>query len=211
MQVDNFDLIRSLLSFRSEDDFYFLQILQRKKDHNNGKVNGSNNNARLIKAYYIHSLEYFDFIKPEVIEMCKLFWARANINLNRRSYEDTAKKVHIHMAEKILLHKDYQHVHSAWNTVCGQYHSETDKLWLWDFDEGDEIYETTFTECMMKCRPNTQSIIAKIPSRSGFHLITTPFDLAQFSQFMGQTGLNWSKDVNFLHLHRNNPTNLCIS
>ena len=30
---DNFDIIKPLLKFRSEDDFYFLQILQRKKDH----------------------------------------------------------------------------------------------------------------------------------------------------------------------------------
>jgi hypothetical protein len=209
--VDNFDLIRSLLNFRSEDDFYFLQILQRKKDHNSGKVNGSNNNSRLIKAYYIHSLEYFDFIKPEVIEMCKLFGARANINLNRRSYEETAKRVHIHMAEKILLHKDYQHVHSAWNTVCGQYHSERDKLWLFDFDEGDHIYEERFLESMEGCRPGTQSIVAKIPSRSGFHLITTPFDLQQFGDNMRDSGLEWSKDGDFLHLHRNNPTNLFVS
>lgn len=206
--TDNFNLIRPLLNFRSEDDFYFLQILQRKKDHNNGKVNGTNNNARLIKAYYIHSLEYLDFIQPEVIELCKLFGARANINLNRRSYEDTAKKVHIHTAEKILLHKDYQHVHSAWNTVCGQYHSEKDKLWLWDFDEGDNQYEERFLESMKDCRPGTQSVIAKIPSRAGFHLITTPFDLHQFSQNMKDRGLEWSKNGNFLHLHRNNPTNL---
>jgi hypothetical protein len=208
--VDNFDLIRSLLNFRSEDDFYFLQILQRKKDHNNGKVNGSNNNARLIKAYYIHSLEYFDFIKPEVIELCKLFGARANINLNRRSYEDVSKKVHIHMAEKILLHKDYQHVHSAWNTVCGQHHAERDKLWLWDFDEGDAKYESPFLASMMDCRPGTQTVIAKIPSRAGFHLITTPFDLKQFGDNMKELGFDWSKDGNFLHLHRNNPTNLFI-
>ena len=45
MPVNNFGLIRSLLEFRTEDDFYFLQILQRKKDHNNGKVNGTMESA----------------------------------------------------------------------------------------------------------------------------------------------------------------------
>lgn len=88
--VDNFDRIRKLLNFRSKDDFYFVQVLQRKKDHNNTKVNGTNNNSRLIKVYYISSLEYFDFVKPEIIELCKVFGARAGINLNRRSFERMA-------------------------------------------------------------------------------------------------------------------------
>ena len=84
--IDNFGKIRDMLEFRNKDDFYFLQILQRKKDHVVDKVNGSNNNSRLIKAYYIKNLEHFDFIKPEIIKLCKLFNARAGINLNRRSF-----------------------------------------------------------------------------------------------------------------------------
>ena len=34
--INNFNLIKPLLDFNSEDDFYFLQILQRKKDHPKG-------------------------------------------------------------------------------------------------------------------------------------------------------------------------------
>ena len=30
--VDNFDQIKSLLTFEDKDDFYFCQIIQRKKD-----------------------------------------------------------------------------------------------------------------------------------------------------------------------------------
>ena len=40
--IDNFDKILPLLQWRTKDDFYFLQILQRKKEHKGtGKVNGS--------------------------------------------------------------------------------------------------------------------------------------------------------------------------
>lgn len=50
MTIDNFDLIEENLKFESNDDFYFLQVIQRKKD---GNVTGrGNNGARLIKAYY---------------------------------------------------------------------------------------------------------------------------------------------------------------
>ena len=70
--VNNFGIIKPLLKWKTEDDFYFLQILQRKKDHSPfGKVNGCNNNSRLIKSYYIKSLNHLEFIEPEVIELCK--------------------------------------------------------------------------------------------------------------------------------------------
>ena len=51
--VDNFKLIRDYLKFESEDDFYFLQIVQRKKDGpgpNGIKVTGTNNKSRSIKT-----------------------------------------------------------------------------------------------------------------------------------------------------------------
>ena len=57
--IDNFEQITSILNFESEDDFYFLQIIQRKKDNPDGCM-GSNNSSRLIKAYSIKSIEELD-------------------------------------------------------------------------------------------------------------------------------------------------------
>ena len=48
MNVNNFDLIRNLLKFEDKDDFYFLQIIQRKKDGN--IVPEANNGYRTIKT-----------------------------------------------------------------------------------------------------------------------------------------------------------------
>lgn len=109
--INNFKQVKDLLEFRSEDDFYFLQILQRKKDHKVGKVNGTNNNSRLIKAYYVKSLEHLEFIEPEIIQLCVIFNARAGINLNRRSF----KKMQLQHLKKItdqLLNR----THILWNT-----------------------------------------------------------------------------------------------
>ena len=67
MTIDNFDLIEENLKFESNDDFYFLQVIQRKKD---GNVTGrGNNGARLIKAYYIHSVDYLEEKKQKIIEL----------------------------------------------------------------------------------------------------------------------------------------------
>ena len=46
--IDNLELIKPLLEFNKENDFYFIQILQRKKD--NPEVNGLNN-SRTVKSY----------------------------------------------------------------------------------------------------------------------------------------------------------------
>lgn len=58
--VDNFDLIKSLLKFETEGVFYFLQILQRKKENPNI---GSNSNV--ISTYYIKSINHLMRVKEE--------------------------------------------------------------------------------------------------------------------------------------------------
>lgn len=83
MIVDNFEQIKQLLTFKSEDEFYHLQILKRKKDcpeHERAR----NNNARCVKTYYIKNVEYLEAKKAEIIGLCEMFNARAYINLNTK-------------------------------------------------------------------------------------------------------------------------------
>lgn len=198
MTIDNFDKIRELLTFRSKDDFYFVQILQRKKDHVVGKVNGTNNNSRLIKAYYIDSLEHFDFVKPEIIEMCKIFNARAGMNLNRRSFEKLSLQ-HLKKITDQILNKDFNKSHRAYNTVCGAYTNESSKNWIIDID--DLNYDSTEMVDFInnKCEPEGDKYVTTIPSRSGYHLITRPFNLKTFTDKYSD-----------IDVHKNNPTNIYI-
>ena len=82
--VDNFEQIRGLLKFDSDDDFYFVELLQRKKDNPDF---GSNN--RLIKYYFIDSIDYFNKIENEIKTISDATGARVYINLNRRSLKIT--------------------------------------------------------------------------------------------------------------------------
>lgn len=115
--IDNFEQVANLLSFNSEDDFYFLQILQRKKD-NPEEYLGSNNSSRLIKAYYIKSKEELFKRKSEIIKLCEVFNARAGINLNKRSYYKTSFNTLKKVAE-LMHNKAFTKIHRAWNTACG--------------------------------------------------------------------------------------------
>lgn len=198
--VDNFKQISELLTFDSEDEFYFLQILQRKKD-NPGGVNGSNNSSRLIKAYYINSVKHLMDMKDEIIFFCKHFNARAGINLNKRSYEKTAFNTLKKVAE-VMHNKNYKMVKRAWNTSCGV-HNGGDKIWLLDVDEPtiDPIMVSFIDQ---KCQPVKlvdnkieSKIIARIPSRNGWHLITKGFDMREFKIKFPDT-----------EVHKNNPVAL---
>lgn len=204
MSVNNFKQIRELLEFRSNDDFYFLQILQRKKDHKDGqKVNGTNNNSRLVKAYFIKSLEQLDFLEGEIIKLCELFNARAGINLNRRSFEKMALQ-HLKKVTDQIINKDFNKAHRAYNTVTGAFSHESDKKWIIDLD-GEEENTADFIygieETIKGLYPNVgeSKTICRIPSKSGSHLITKPFNLAKFKSQYPDT-----------EIHKNNPTNLYI-
>ena len=198
MAVDNFHLIKPLLKFDSADDFYFIQVLQRKKDHKDIKVNGTNNNSRLIKAYYIYSLEYLDFITPEIIELCKLFNARAGINLNRRSFEKMALQ-HLKKVTDQIINKSFNKAHKAYPSVVGAFSNELDKKWILDIDEINEDLDRKIQKYIYYIEPVGPKVIVNLPSRSGNHIISKPFNLKVFKEEFPE-----------IEVHKNNPTNLYI-
>lgn len=196
--TDNFDKIIPLLNFDDPDRFYHLQIIQRKKDHGNRKVSGTNNNSRLIRSYNVHSLSYLSFIKPEIIELCKVFNARAGINLNRRSYKTLGMKMVKNVISNIENGNEDK-IYKSWDSVCGKYSAEKEKRWILDIDERGRATNDIILFAERECRPEGEKFIAFIPSKNGYHLIMKPFDLKKFSEKF--------PDVD---IHKNNPTNLYI-
>jgi hypothetical protein len=206
--IDNFELIKPLLKFDDEDDFYFLQIIQRKKDHPKGHVHGTGNNHRMIKAYYIKSTQHLDEVKDEIIAISNLFGARAGISLNRRNRKEIALEMLSHLALNIK-NKQYAGLSGIYNTICGQHHSAKDKTWIVDIDNMEGVNMSNFTEFVKRtiveeCEPfNKEKILAEIPTKNGLHLITTPFNSKTFMDILGE-----NKYPNMIH--KNNPTILYI-
>lgn len=200
--INNFRLIEPLLEFPHKDSFYFLQVLQRKKDHPGVSLGGSNNNSRLIKAYYIKSVEKLRVHEEEIIKLCDLFGARAGINLNPRSFEKAAFALLIKVANQ-MHNRDFGAITKSYESVCGDYHSEMDKRWVIDIDE-DQMerrgkIHATIVWLQSEIKNRDYSVLAEIPSKSGIHLITNPFNLEEFSKAFPD-----------IEVHKNNPTNLYI-
>lgn len=181
--VDNFKLIRNYLKFESEDDFYFLQIIKRKKDGpgpNGIKITRANSKSRVIKSYYISSVEYLDSIEAEVKHLCDYFNARAIIILSRRSYKETALLEMVQVSSMIMTGQ-YQNVKSTYNSSCVKSKS-LDKYFLIDIDAEDlEHKETIMNYIQNEARCDDveygKRILLELPTKHGYHLITTPFDV----------------------------------
>ena len=197
--INNFQQIITLLQFDSEDEFYFLQLLARKKDTGVGCTS----NSRVIKNYYINNVEYLLNKEEEITKLCNIFKARAYLRLNRRSYEQCAFKT----LEKLvgqIGNKDYKSVVNYYQKVCGVYTVEKNKKWIVDLDDGWQNAKKSI-DCLWKFinslapYDKKYKVYTSIPSKNGVHLITTPFNLAKFKErFPG------------IDVHKDNPTNLYV-
>lgn len=189
--INNLDIIKEILKFESEDDFYHLQILKRKKENPD-----IGSNSVVIKTYYITSVDHLEKVMPEIIELCNFHNARGCINLNVRSFEKAA----FHTLKKIsdiIMNRDYKSVRSAFDSVCGEYGTGRDKRWIIDVDNFDENLDRQIQETINKCDPVGMKVIANIPTKNGHHIICSPFNLSQFPKL----GCD---------IHKNNPTILYI-
>lgn len=194
--VDNFELIKPLLKFPDADTYYHLQILRRGKDH--PELPAAN---RVIKSYFICSLESLDYVEQEIKDLCKFFGARAYINLAPKSIKKTTMLQLKYLAERAYI-GDFKKIWKSWNTCAGEIKGEESK-WVVDIDNisidntnlQKENYEERLVKYLAYLEPIGNKVIAKIPTKSGFHLITTPFNLQQFKE--------QCPDID---VHKNNPT-----
>jgi uncharacterized protein YycO len=102
-----------------------------------------------------------------------------------------------------MQNKDFFSVKNAYDSVCGVFQSEIDKRWLIDIDKEDlPIYEeikAKVIELQSIITNREYKILAELPTKSGMHIITNPFNLDQFNKVYPN-----------IQIHKNNPVNLYI-
>jgi hypothetical protein len=181
---NNFDLVRKMLDFGSSDTYYFLQILKRRKDNP-----GLGKDMKVIGDYFIYSMEQFNRMEDEIIQVCVTHNARAYFRINKRSSKKTAMQM-LKRVTDLIISENYKEVKNAFSSVSGEFHGDEDKKWIVDIDdvsidtfnhskEQIEIRELIYN---LQLETGKEPMMKFIPTKSGIHIITRPFNLKNFKE-----------------------------
>lgn len=184
--TDNFDKMREYMiglgfkeEYRTDCDVYFdVQLIRRGKDHPN--LPSAN---YTFKTYYFDCISNFDKAKDEITKCCDMFGLRAYIAVNAKSkYEATLKTIAKYADN--LSRGEARKPWRVFSSVCGG-QTGKEKRWVVDCDDCGRIadYVSITKDFIKECDSAFENpIIMEIPTRSGYHIITHPFNLADFKR-----------------------------
>jgi hypothetical protein len=175
--IDNINLIKPLLNFSDDGDFYQLFVLLRKKDQTTDKAN--HQSVRTIKSYCVTSLEYLDKRYDEVKMLCEVFKARAYIHVSKQNHRDVGMNMITEIVTRIQSGQLNQK--NVFDSVVGQLKT-LEKRWIVDIDD-KSIEEVQRVSLFIDgLRPEGSKNEVCIPTKNGYHLITKRFDVMEFKK-----------------------------
>lgn len=182
--IDNIELIKGLLNFENEGDFYMLYVFKRKKDQPEGERD-NHQSVRTIRSYCIKSIEQLEKRYDEVKMLCEVFKARAYIHVQKQNHKDISLNMMVELAQRIQNgHHEQQNL---FDSVVGQLKT-LEKRWIVDVDMKSEEALLKIMKIINSCRPEGNKIYTTIPTKSGYHLITGRFDVMEFNKIMSLQG-----------------------
>ena len=197
--VNNSEKIGEMIGFENEFDFYFLQILKRRKDNPDLK-----RDMVVIANYHIDSFEQYHSLMPHIINMCNAENARAYIRLNRRNYKHLSYHVLKHVVSLISSNM-FKSLKGSFDSVCGRNHNDKDRTWVVDIDSDilytDEnpdryhLHEVIALINQLQSETKREPKLVSLLTKNGLHFITRPFNLKKFKETFPK-----------IDVHKDNPT-----
>jgi hypothetical protein len=204
--INNLELIKSLLNFTDEGDFYMLYVFKRKKDQPEGEKD-NHQSVRTIKTYCIESIDHLERRYDEIKQLCEMFKARAYIHVQKQNHFDVSLNMMVELAQRI---QNGQHNQKGlFDSVVGQVKTQ-EKRWIVDVDMKDEDALMKIMKLINNgCKPldvvnethlhksdgsvvvtydYDPKVIKVIPTKNGYHLITKRFDVMEFNKVMSLQG-----------------------
>jgi hypothetical protein len=177
--INNLELIKPLLDFSNPGDFYMLYIFKRKKDQPI-EERDNHQSVRTIKSYTVESIDYLEKRLSEIIDLSEMFKARAYIHVQKQNHHDVSLEMMVALAERIRNGNHNQK--GLFDSVVGQIKTY-EKRWIVDVDTKDNRELLNVKLAIDSSQPfGKNKIIAEIPTKNGFHLITERFDVMEFSK-----------------------------
>ena len=135
--------------------------------------------------------------------------ARIYIHPTKRSFKGVADVV-LELTTHTYVSQNWIGLRSVFSTAAGQSYVKSDKMFIVDIDDVDmssvdgrnyinDISKRIY-EINGKGGNNCDKVVMTVPTKSGVHLITWPFDVGTFS-----------KSYPNIDIHKNNPTLLYFS
>jgi hypothetical protein len=192
--INNLEIIKPLLNFEKEGDFYMLYVFKRKKDQPEGERD-NHQSVRTIKTYCIESIDHLERRLDEVIQMCEMFKARAYIHVQKQNHFDVSLSMMVDLAQRIQNGNHNQK--GLFDSVVGQLKTN-EKRWIIDVDGMSSPSPMMIAFIEYYCKPITEvkfdevgipigykvgpKVEAVIPTKNGHHLITKRFDVMEFKK-----------------------------
>ena len=185
-----------------DDIFYNVALIGRKKD--NALVDGK------VKSYTIDTICDLDKYKQEIITICDALKVRAYISVNYKSHRQVALNVIVEIANYNL--QDYfKSSRGLYDSVVAKFVDHKKQLWIIDVDKDDSFDKSVdeltdlYIKTIESCKPH-KKIVTVIPTKSGKHIITHPFDSSDFYLKIGdlvKLGSNLIKKNDMTLLYEN--------
>lgn len=176
--IDNLELIKPLLNFEKDGDFYQLYILKRRKDQPEGERD-NHQSVRTIKTYCVDSIGYLEKRYTEIKDLCEYFGARAYIHVQKQNHADVSLNMMVELAQR--MQSGQRNQKGLFDSVVGQMKT-LEKRWIIDIDDKNENFALRVMTIINSCRPEGNKIYKTIPTKNGFHLITDRFDVQEFKK-----------------------------
>ena len=208
--TDNFAIFREYMKGldipetkeRINDKVFEIQILRRGKD--NPDMQAANYS---FKNYYIDSLESYDSHEEEIKKCCEMFRMRAYISVNVKS----KTKLQLQCLKIISDNMYMGELKKPWKIfykAFGNTKSE-EQRWIVDVDKQDDIDDKEYLSqiaCVIEsCSSGFEkNVITTIPTKSGFHIITHPFNVKEYNDKMDAFAKNeWHYNVDIPEIKKN--------
>lgn len=213
--VDNFDIVRSLMHFELDGDLYFIEVLRRGKDvgetgehlirdyHIHSFKQFDELRPEIIAMCDAHKARAYIRLNQRNIEDANIY-AQIEMLKEQLTRNQTIRKALRTGNTNTILHAKLNKIRSAtkvYGSVLGMYSSESRDTvkWIADIDTNlidpgkpgwdtlEHIADTWSHYMTERCQPlGVVKELARIPSKTGLHLVTRPFNIKEFSDWFGK-------------------------
>ena len=182
------------------DKYYVIELMRRGKD--NPDLPAANYHFR---NYYIYSWRDLEKYEKEIKDICKLLKLRAYCSVNYKLMSQVALDTLAESARRLAAH-DYKKFYNIFESCSGKFVSNGNNLWVVDIDninlsdEKDLCKINILSDFINNMESGHKvNVIYTMPTKSGVHLITHPFNSQRFNQ-------EWNKALLSVDIKKNHLT-----